>query len=187
MAPCVVPVVAGAAASLETCAGMVDDVVQQARTGNLGHSASPGQATVTNIGVFGGRYSQPILNAGQPIILGLGSVERRLVPHEGGLGVRALQPVSLAYDRNRVDEVTASRMLSDLRVARRGRLVASLSWSKRCLRPSTDPHRAGSARSKIQSARAARCSHRRRRSSANTATRALGSRASPKRRASRIS
>ncbi len=71
---------------------------------------------MTNIGVFGGRYSQPILNAGQPIILGLGSVERRLVPHEGGLRVRALQPVSLAYDRNRVDEVAASRLLSDLRV-----------------------------------------------------------------------
>ena len=112
----VVPVIAGAAASLEDCAVRLDHAVQQARAGALGLSTSPGQATVTNIGVFGGRFSQPILNAGQPIILGLGSVERRLVPYDRGLSVRALQPVSMAYDRNRLDEVEASRMLSDLRV-----------------------------------------------------------------------
>ena len=112
----VVPVIAGADASLEDCAAKLDQAVQQARAGTLGLSASPGQATITNIGVFGGRFSQPILSAGQPIIVGLGSVERRLVPHERGVGVRALQPVSLAYDRNRLDEVMASRMLRDLRV-----------------------------------------------------------------------
>jgi pyruvate/2-oxoglutarate dehydrogenase complex dihydrolipoamide acyltransferase (E2) component len=112
----VVPVIAAAGASLEDCAARLDQAVQQARAGTLGFSTSPGQATVTNIGVFGGRFSQPILTAGQPIILGLGSVERRLVPHERGVSVRALQPVSMAYDRNRMDEVSASRMLHDLRV-----------------------------------------------------------------------
>ena len=86
------------------------------RAGTLGLLASPGQATITNIGVFGGHFSQPILTAGQPIIVGLGSVERRLVPQQRGVGVRALQPVSLAYDRNRLDEVMASRMLRDLLV-----------------------------------------------------------------------
>ena len=101
-----------------------------------------GRRTVTNIGVFGGRFSQPILNAGQPIILGLGSVERRLVPYDRGLSVRALQPVSMAYDRNRLDEVEASRMLSDLRVRLGSTLVTSFAWSTALLlgcRPMVPP------------------------------------------------
>jgi hypothetical protein len=48
-------------------------------------------------------------------------VERRLVPYERGVTVTACQPVSMAYDRNRIDEVIASRLLHDLRVQLRTR------------------------------------------------------------------
>lgn len=108
----IVPVVRAAGSGWRDAAVQLADLVPRARGGRLAPEETRGGAsTVTNIGVFGGYWAQPILNEGQATILGLGATAARPVARADGVVVRPTVPLSLVYDRRRLDEVGASALL----------------------------------------------------------------------------
>jgi pyruvate dehydrogenase E2 component (dihydrolipoamide acetyltransferase) len=72
---------------------------------------SGGTITITNVGVFGVDAGVPLLNPGEAAILALGAVQRRPWEHEGGVALRDVVTLSLAFDHRLVDGEGASRFL----------------------------------------------------------------------------
>lgn len=108
----IVPVLRDAARDWRELALELADLIARARAGKLApDEVSGGQSTVTNIGVFGGRWAQPILSEGQATIFALGEIADQPRPIDGGIGWRPILPISLAYDAGRLDPVEASRLL----------------------------------------------------------------------------
>ena len=71
-----------------------------------------GTITLTNVGVFGVDGGVPILNPGEAVILALGAVRRRPWEYEGGVALRDVVTLSLAFDHRLVDGQAASRYLT---------------------------------------------------------------------------
>jgi pyruvate/2-oxoglutarate dehydrogenase complex dihydrolipoamide acyltransferase (E2) component len=73
-----------------------------------------GIATLTNVGTMGGLIAFPMLNEQQSIILGIGTITRRLVGSISGIGYRSHVYLSLAFDRRVLDDLQAERFLLDV-------------------------------------------------------------------------
>jgi pyruvate dehydrogenase E2 component (dihydrolipoamide acetyltransferase) len=72
---------------------------------------SGGTFTITNVGVFGVDAGVPLLHPGEAAILALGAVQRRPWEHDGGVALRDVVTLSLAFDHRLVDGEGASRFL----------------------------------------------------------------------------
>ncbi len=57
----------------------------------------------------------PVINPPECAILGIGTVEQRVVPHQGMIGVKNCMTVSTACDHRAVDGVYAARFLQRLK------------------------------------------------------------------------
>jgi pyruvate dehydrogenase E2 component (dihydrolipoamide acetyltransferase) len=75
---------------------------------------SGGTFTITNIGVFGVDAGTPILNPGEPAILGVGAVRRQPWEHQGEVALRDVLTLSLTFDHRVVDGEQGARFLADL-------------------------------------------------------------------------
>lgn len=121
----VTPVVREAAArGLAEIARDLRDLVSRARTGRLRpEEYSGGTTTLSNLGMYGVRRLFPVLNLPQACILGIGSVDPRVVVRDGAPAVRRTLVVTLAADHRAVDGATGAELL----VAFRGFLEDPLS------------------------------------------------------------
>jgi pyruvate dehydrogenase E2 component (dihydrolipoamide acetyltransferase) len=71
--------------------------------------------TLSNFGMFGGRYAALVIVPPQVAILGAGMARSALVPREGGPQVRRVLPLSLTFDHRAVTGGEATRFLQAVR------------------------------------------------------------------------
>ncbi|WP_166845343.1 dihydrolipoamide acetyltransferase family protein [Isoptericola sp. BMS4] len=101
--------------ALPDLAAALGDLVTTARAGRTApERLSGGTLTITNVGVFGVDAGTPILNPGEPAILGLGQVVRRPWEHDGQVALRQVTTLSLTFDHRVVDGEQGARFLADL-------------------------------------------------------------------------
>lgn len=101
--------------SLTDLADAVGQLTETARAGRTKPERLTGSTlTITNIGVFGVDAGTPLLNPGEPAILGVGQVARRPWEHEGQVALRQVMTLSLTFDHRVVDGEQGARFLADL-------------------------------------------------------------------------
>ncbi len=101
--------------SLTELATAVGELTATAREGRTPpERLSGGTLTITNVGVFGVDAGTPILNPGEPAILGVGQVVRRPWEHDGQVALRQVTTLSLTFDHRVVDGEQGARFLADL-------------------------------------------------------------------------
>ena len=112
----VVPNVKDAGAlPLAGLARALGDLTDAAREGRTTPAAmTGGTITITNVGVFGVDGGMPILNPGEAAILALGQVRQMPWVVDGGLAVRDVVQLTLAFDHRIVDGRLAGEFLADV-------------------------------------------------------------------------
>ncbi|MFD6137430.1 dihydrolipoamide acetyltransferase family protein [Isoptericola sp. NPDC060257] len=101
--------------SLTGLAAALTDLTATARAGRTTpERLMNGTLTITNIGVFGVDSGTPILNPGEPAILGLGQMARRPWEHDGEVALRQVTTLSLTFDHRVVDGEQGARFLAEL-------------------------------------------------------------------------
>ncbi len=117
--------------SLAELAGAIADLASTARAGRTTPEAmSQGTATISNFGVFGVDTGTPILNPGETVILGVGTISRR--PWVVGEGVderiepRWVTTLALSFDHRVMDGQQGSELLADTAAVLRDPALAVL-------------------------------------------------------------
>jgi 2-oxoisovalerate dehydrogenase E2 component (dihydrolipoyl transacylase) len=101
--------------SLTELADAAGRLTETARAGRTTPERLTGSTlTLTNIGVFGVDTGTPLLNPGEPAILGIGQVARRPWEHDGQVALRQVMTLSLTFDHRVVDGEQGARFLADL-------------------------------------------------------------------------
>ncbi|HEX6355942.1 dihydrolipoamide acetyltransferase family protein [Actinophytocola sp.] len=97
-------------------AGRIADVVERARGGrlSLAELSAPATTTVSNLGGLGVTGFHALLTPPQATALAIGTVEPRVVPISGGVGVRLRCTVGLTVDHRVADGAAGARLLATL-------------------------------------------------------------------------
>jgi 2-oxoglutarate dehydrogenase E2 component (dihydrolipoamide succinyltransferase) len=113
----IVPVIRDAAQkNLLGLASAVNDLAERARNGKLRPDETQGGTfTITNHGVNGSLFSNPIINQPQSGIMGVGAVVKRpvVVSYEGldSLAIKPICFISLTFDHRLIDGATADSFM----------------------------------------------------------------------------
>lgn len=95
----------------EVCGDLVR-LSDKARAGSLGpEETKNGTITLSNLGMFGVRYSTPILNPGESAIVGAGTLTQQPVILDGGIYSRWIISLSMTFDHRVIDGAPAARYL----------------------------------------------------------------------------
>jgi len=115
----VTPIVRDAAdLSVQQIATSVRELAERARTGRLARDEiTGGTFTVSNLGMFGVRQFDAIINPPQVAILAIGALEERPVVRHGALAVGRVVTVTLSSDHRVVDGADAAAFLATLKAA----------------------------------------------------------------------
>ena len=101
--------------SLTEIAGISNDLIERARTGNLTHQELQGGTfTITNLGMFGIDHFTPVLNLPQAAILGIGRIAEEANLVDGQIVMVPRLSLSLTFDHRVVDGAPAARWLQQL-------------------------------------------------------------------------
>ncbi len=88
---------------------------EQARDGDIKlEDMKGGTFTITNIGSIGGEHFTPVIYHPECAILGVGRAKDMPVVKDGGVVVRKMLPVSLAFDHRITDGAEAARFVNDI-------------------------------------------------------------------------
>ncbi|MFC4000793.1 dihydrolipoamide acetyltransferase family protein [Prauserella oleivorans] len=111
--------------ALDVLADRIDDVVARARGGRLGLAelTAPASSTLSNLGGSGVGGFQALLTPPQPTALAVGTVEPKVVPVPGGVGVRLRCTLGLSVDHRVADGVAGARLLGTIQELLDGELV----------------------------------------------------------------
>ena len=112
----VTPIVRNAAGlSAQQIAVLVRELAERARAGKLARDEiTGGTFTVSNLGMFGVRQFDAIINPPQVAILAIGAMEERPVVRHGALAVGRVVTVTLSSDHRVVDGADAAAFLATL-------------------------------------------------------------------------
>ena len=115
----VTPIVRNAAGlSVQQIAGSVRELAERARAGKLARDEiTGGTFTVSNLGMFGVRQFDAIINPPQVAILAIGAMAERPVVRHGALAVGRVVTVTLSSDHRVVDGADAAAFLATLQEA----------------------------------------------------------------------
>ena len=115
----VTPIVRNAAGlSVQQIATAVRELAERARAGKLAREEiTGGTFTVSNLGMFGVRQFDAIINPPQVAILAIGAMEERPVARHGALAVGRVVTVTLSSDHRVVDGADAAAFLATLKAA----------------------------------------------------------------------
>jgi 2-oxoglutarate dehydrogenase E2 component (dihydrolipoamide succinyltransferase) len=113
----IVPVIKNAdEKNLVGLARAIQDLAQRARTKQLKpEDVQGGTFTITNPGIFGALFGLPIISQPQVAILGVGSVDKRVVVVDDMIAVRPMCYLTLGYDHRLIDGADAGRFLLALK------------------------------------------------------------------------
>jgi 2-oxoglutarate dehydrogenase E2 component (dihydrolipoamide succinyltransferase) len=94
----------------------IQDLAHRARTKQLKpEEVQGGTFTITNPGIFGAVFGLPIISQPQVAILGVGSIDRRVVVVGDMIAVRPMCYLTLGYDHRLIDGADAGRFLQALK------------------------------------------------------------------------
>lgn len=94
----------------------VQDLASRARTKKLNpEEVQGGTFTITNPGIFGALFGLPIISQPQVAILGVGSVDKRVVVVDDMIAIRPMCYFTLGYDHRLIDGADAGRFLARLK------------------------------------------------------------------------
>ena len=94
----------------------VQDLAARARSKKLSpDEVQGGTFTITNPGIFGALFGLPIISQPQVAILGVGSVDKRVVVIDDMIAVRPMCYFTLGYDHRLIDGADAGRFLARLK------------------------------------------------------------------------
>ena len=94
----------------------VQDLAARARSKKLNpEDVQGGTFTITNPGIFGALFGLPIISQPQVAILGVGSIDKRVVVVDDMIAVRPMCYLTLGYDHRLIDGADAGRFLQALK------------------------------------------------------------------------
>jgi 2-oxoglutarate dehydrogenase E2 component (dihydrolipoamide succinyltransferase) len=94
----------------------IQDLASRARGKQLKpEEVQGGTFTITNPGIFGAVFGLPIISQPQVAILGVGSVDKRVVVVDDMIAVRSMCWLTLGYDHRLIDGADAGRFLLALK------------------------------------------------------------------------
>jgi 2-oxoglutarate dehydrogenase E2 component (dihydrolipoamide succinyltransferase) len=95
----------------------IQDLAARARAKQLKpDEVQGGTFTITNPGVFGAQFGMPIISQPQVAILGVGTIEKRVVVVEDdAIGIRTRGYLSIGYDHRLIDGAVADEFMSHLK------------------------------------------------------------------------
>lgn len=110
----IVPVIKSAdGLSLLGLARAVNDLAERARSHRLQpDEVKGGTFTITNHGISGSLFAQPIINQPQCAILGVGAVQKRPVVINDAIAIRSMVYLSLTFDHRILDGSSADNFLA---------------------------------------------------------------------------
>jgi pyruvate dehydrogenase E2 component (dihydrolipoyllysine-residue acetyltransferase) len=113
----IVPVIRNAdERNLLGLARAIQDLAYRARTKQLKpEEVQGGTFTITNPGIFGAVFGLPIISQPQVAILGVGSVDKRVVVVDDMIAVRPMCYLTLGFDHRLIDGADAGRFLQALK------------------------------------------------------------------------
>lgn len=113
----VVPMIHGAEQmSLSDFVVASKNVIQKAQTGKLKSADMSGSTfTITNLGMFGTKSFNPIINQPNSAILGISATIDTPVAHEGEVVIRPIMGMSLTIDHRLVDGLNGAKFMLDLK------------------------------------------------------------------------
>jgi pyruvate dehydrogenase E2 component (dihydrolipoamide acetyltransferase) len=113
----VVPVIRSAERlSLTEIAGVRADLVGRARENKLrAEDLEGGTFTISNLGMYAVESFTAVLNPPQAAIVAVGATEERVVPVDGGTGVRPMGTLTCTFDHRAVDGAPAAAFLQTLK------------------------------------------------------------------------
>jgi pyruvate dehydrogenase E2 component (dihydrolipoamide acetyltransferase) len=74
-----------------------------------------GTFTITNPGGFGAQFGLPIINQPQVAILGVGTIEKRVVVENDAIAIRPMGYLALGYDHRLVDGAVADGFMAQIK------------------------------------------------------------------------
>jgi pyruvate dehydrogenase E2 component (dihydrolipoamide acetyltransferase) len=94
----------------------IQDLAHRARTKQLKpEDVQGGTFTITNPGIFGALFGLPIISQPQVAILGVGSIDKRVVVVDDMIAIRPMCCLTLGYDHRLIDGADAGRFLQALK------------------------------------------------------------------------
>ena len=94
----------------------INDLSGRARSKRLSpEEVQAGTFTITNPGVFGALYGLPLINQPQVAILGVGSIDKRVVVIDDAIAIRPVCHLTLGYDHRLIDGAEAGRFLTSMK------------------------------------------------------------------------
>jgi 2-oxoglutarate dehydrogenase E2 component (dihydrolipoamide succinyltransferase) len=94
----------------------IQDLAHRARTKQLKpEEVQGGTFTITNPGIFGAVFGLPIISQPQVAILGVGSVDKRVVVVDEMIAIRPMCYLTLGFDHRLIDGADAGRFLQALK------------------------------------------------------------------------
>ncbi|SDL31590.1 dihydrolipoamide acetyltransferase family protein [Lacicoccus qingdaonensis] len=103
--------------SLFQIAKEIQDLADKARNGNVtSDEMAGGTATISNVGSAGGAFFTPIINPPQSSILGIGRIEKKVIPtDDDAIEIQPMMALSLSYDHRVIDGVMAQEAMNELK------------------------------------------------------------------------
>ena len=97
---------------------MLEEAKTAVRDRSIARADLLGQTiSLSNFGMFGGRFASLVVVPPQVAILGAGRAAPRAVPRDGAVAVRRMLPLSLTFDHRAVTGVEAARFLDAVKRA----------------------------------------------------------------------
>jgi len=94
----------------------IADVADRARAKKLNpEEVHGGTFTITNPGNFGAQFGLPIINQPQVAILGVGTIEKRVVVVDDMIAIRLRGYLTLGYDHRLIDGAVADQYMADVK------------------------------------------------------------------------
>jgi 2-oxoglutarate dehydrogenase E2 component (dihydrolipoamide succinyltransferase) len=94
----------------------IQDLANRARTKQLKpEEVQGGTFTITNPGIFGAVFGLPIISQPQVAILGVGSIDKRVVVVDDMIAIHPMCYLTLGFDHRLIDGADAGRFLQALK------------------------------------------------------------------------
>jgi pyruvate dehydrogenase E2 component (dihydrolipoamide acetyltransferase) len=113
----IVPVVHGAdEKNLLGLSRAIADLAARARAKQLKpEEVQGGTFTITNPGGFGAQFGLPIINQPQVAILGVGTIEKRVVVENDAIAIRPMGYLALGFDHRLIDGAVADQFMAQIK------------------------------------------------------------------------